>query len=226
MSPQPEYALQATTRTVTGKAVKQLRRDGKLPAVVYGHNRASLSLLLDTLTFAKLYREAGTSTLVDLTINSEKSVKVLIQEVKEHPIRRTPQHADFYVVNLKEKLRTSIGLTFTGTADAVEILEGSINHVKDEVEVECYPQDLVAEILVDISSLKTFDDVIRISDLTLPKGIEILDEAEEVIASVTEPRSEADMAELDTAIQAPEVVAETTDGTTAPGAEPDTEKKD
>jgi large subunit ribosomal protein L25 len=212
MSNQPAPTLAAQSRTVIGKAVRQLRREGLLPAVMYGHNIESQSLSLDNRTFTKLFRQVGGSTLIDLAVDDAKPVKVLVHHVQEHPIKRIPEHVDFYIVNLKEKLQTSIPLEFIGVSDAEEVLGGTLNHVKDEVEVECLPQDLVAEIQVDVSSIKTFEDVLRISDIITPKGITILDDAEEVVVSVIEPRSEADMAELDEAPTTTETVVATAEG--------------
>lgn len=99
---------------------------------------------------------------------------------------------------MDEKIKTEIPLEFVGESEAVKSLEGSLVQNKDSVEVECLPGDLVGEIQIDISVLKTFDDSIHISDITVPHGIEILADAEEMIASVEPPRSEEELAELET----------------------------
>jgi large subunit ribosomal protein L25 len=98
---------------------------------------------------------------------------------------------------MDEKIKTEIPLSFTGESEAVEQLEGSLVTNKDAIEVECLPTDLVSEIEVNISSLKTFEDTIKISDLKIPANIEILHDQDEIIALVEEPRSEEELAELE-----------------------------
>lgn len=203
-------SLAAERRTIVGRQVKALRKQGKVPAVVYGHNKDSVALTLDQKTFAKLFDEAGSSTLVALSIDGAAPVKVLIHEVDMDPIRREPVHADLYIVNLKEKLRTEVSLVMEGVADAVDILAGTLIHVKDAVEIECLPDDLIPEIKVDISKLKTFEDTITVADLVVPSTVTIIDEPEQTLISVAEPRSEEEMAALD---EAPVAEVETEFGT-------------
>jgi large subunit ribosomal protein L25 len=206
--------LTAARRDKLGRQVKALRRVGLVPAVLYGNTKENLNLAVDQKEFTKLYIEAGSSTLVNLKVDDDKAVKVLIHEVELHPTRHTVMHADFFAVNLKEKLRTEIPLVLTGVADAVEIQGGTLITVKDMVEVECLPEDLVHEIEIDISPLKSFEDSITVSDLKVPQGIVILDEPDQTLVSVAEPRSEEEMAALDeTPTTDVETEFETDDGT-------------
>ena len=168
-----------------------------VPAVVYGHKKESAALSVNAHDFIKLFKEAGYTTLVNLKIDDSRSVKALIHEVQFHPVRSEVIHIDFYTVNLKEKLKTTIPLEFVGVADAVDVLGGILMTVKDEVEVECLPDDLVQEITVDLTALKTLEDDIRVSSLVAPAGITILDDADDLIVSITQPRSEEEMAELE-----------------------------
>lgn len=210
--------LKATSRTVSGHQVKQLRRDGQLPAVIYGHKQETSSLSLDQREFTKLFRHAGSTTLIDLIIDDNKPRKVLIHTVQLLPTTHAIQHVDFFVVNLKEKLQTQLSLSFVGTAEAVDTLGGTLITVKNEVEVECLPEDLIPELEVDISSLKTFADVIRISDLSVPTGMVILDDPEEVVVSIVQPRSDEDLAALEEEVvdTTAEVESETSSGTETP----------
>jgi len=186
--------LKCETRTITGRKVNALRKEDKLPGVVYGKDVDSTSVTLNTKKFKSIYDEAGTSTLVSLKIDGEnKDRKVLIHEPQTDPVSGNPIHVDFYEVNMKEKIRTEIPLEFIGDSPAVIDLEGNLITNKDAVEVECLPDDLVSEIQIDISILKTFDDSIYVSNINIPEGIEILDDPEELIASVTEPRSEEEL---------------------------------
>jgi len=186
--------LKCTPREILGKKVKSLRGEKKIPAVVYGKEITSKPVTVDAKVFKSIYEKAGTSTLVTLDINGEdKTRRVLIHEPQNNPVTGDPIHVDFYQVNMKEKIRTEIPLEFVGESPAAIDLEGNLITNKDTIEVECLPEDLVSQIDVDISNIKTFDDSIFISDLNIPSGIEILDDPEEVIVSVTEPRSEEEI---------------------------------
>jgi len=204
--------LEATSRTLIGKQVKQLRAQGTIPAVVYGHNQQPLSLSLDQRTFEKLYVEYGNTTLVQLVVDGKKLGKVLIHDVQTNSLKNSATHADLYLVNLKEKLTTEIPLNFTGTAEAVEVLGGTLITVKDSIEIECLPDDLVQEIDVDLTPLKTFEDALHVSDIVVPNGITVLTEATQILVSVAEPRSEEEMAELDAAVEEGTTEFETEDG--------------
>jgi large subunit ribosomal protein L25 len=209
------YVLHAENRELQGKQVKQLRLLGQIPAVCYGHNKQAQPLTVDSREFHQVFRSAGMSSLLDLVVGKHKPVKVLIHDIQEDPVRSTVLHVDFFQVNLKEKLRVTIPLKLVGVADAVDVLGGSLLEVKDEVEVECLPEDLIHEIEVDITPLKTFADTLHIRDLKVPQGIEILTDGDEVIALVNEPRSEAEMEELET----PVVGTITTESETDSGTE-------
>jgi large subunit ribosomal protein L25 len=198
MNEQKIYSLKAEKREITGKKVKSLRNDGFIPAVIYGHGTKPQSLSIRANEFKKIFSEAGTSSLVDLKIGESGAVKVLTHEPQYNPVTEAPMHIDFYKVRMDEKIKTEIPLEFVGESEAVEQLDGSLVTNRDNVEVECLPSDLISEIVVDLSVLKTFEDVINVSDLKIPSGIEIMTEKEEVIALVEPPRSEEELAELET----------------------------
>lgn len=197
MNTQKTFNLSAKKREITGKKVKQLRQKGLIPAVLYGRNIKPESISIEKIKFIKIFNEAGTSSLIDLKIDSDKSFKVLSHEPQRDPVTGDPIHVDFYRVRMDEKIRTEIPLNFTGESEAVKQLEGNLVTNKDAIEVECLPTDLISKIEVDISSLKTFEDTIKISDLKLPDSIEILHDQDEIIALVEEPRSEEELAELE-----------------------------
>ena len=213
-------SLAASSRTVVGKQVRALRREGLIPGNVYGHKLDNLNISLNARDFDKLFTHTGTTTLIDLKIDGKKATPVLVHEVQRNSPRREIIHADLFAVNLKEKLRTAVPLTFTGTSEAVELLGGILQTPKDEVEVECLPEDLVQELTLDLGVLKTFDDHIKVSDIVLPSGIVILDEADEVIAVVNAQAAEEEL-DLDSPVvdDAAAVESETKSGTEAPPAE-------
>ncbi len=185
--------LNAVSRQVVGKKSKKLRAKGLLPAVVYGHGFTSQPISIDGKEFARAYKEAGTSTLIDLKIDEEQSVKVLLHEPQHHYLHGTPVHADFYAVKMTEKIDTAIPIHFVGESPAVEELEGNFISNRDELEIRCLPGDLIANVEVDISVLQTFDDQIKVKDITLPETVEVLSDPEEVVALVAAPISEEEL---------------------------------
>jgi len=204
MNDKQTITLKAQKREITGKKVKSLRQSGIIPAVVYGHGDKPKSISVDEKGFEKTFDKAGTSSLVDLEIEGEKPAKVLVHEPQRNPVNEKFIHIDFYRVKMDEKIKTEIPLEFVGESEAVEQNDGSLVTNRNNVEVECFPSDLVNHISVDISSLKTFEDTITVANLSVPSGIEILTDKEEVIAMVEPPRSEEEMADLETPAAADE----------------------
>jgi large subunit ribosomal protein L25 len=191
------YTLQAKTRSELGKKVKLLRQQNILPAVVYGNKIDPISISISATDFDKTFSQAGTSALVDLAVDGKDTYKVLTHEPQMDPVTSAPIHVDFYRVRMDEKITTEIPLEFTGESVAVEQLGGTLVTPHDNIEVECLPNDLVSEISIDITPLKTFEDQIKLSDIQLPKGIETEMEPGEVLALVEAPRSEEELAELE-----------------------------
>ncbi|MFA6423402.1 MAG: 50S ribosomal protein L25 [Patescibacteria group bacterium] len=185
--------LTSSARQLIGKKVKQLRRDKKIPAVLYGKGYKNKNLVLDFYGFTKVVKQAGSSTLVSLSIDEEKPIKILIGKTQHNPVTREIIHADLIKVNMKEKIHTDIRLELIGESPAVADLEGNLITSKDSIEVECLPDDLIPHIDVDISVLKTFDDNIKVTDLNIPSGIEVLEDPEEILIQVTAPRSEEEL---------------------------------
>ena len=185
--------LKAEKRKIIGKKVKQLRRNGKIPANLYGQGKRAQNLTLDLTTFEKVYKKAGGSALVDLTIDNQKPIKILIHEPQYDPISNMPIHVDMYKIKMNEEITTEIPLEFIGISPAVKEQEGNLIKNKDSVEVECLPGDLISHIDVDISVLKTFDDIIHVKDLNVPENIKVKDDPEETVAVVNAPISEEEL---------------------------------
>ncbi|MCJ7804964.1 50S ribosomal protein L25 [Patescibacteria group bacterium] len=196
-----KVSLKVNKREITGKKVKTLRAKNQIPLVLYGHGFKAENLDAAKNAFVNAYQKAGSSNLVDLEIDKQKPVKVLIQDVQTNPISDEIIHADLYRVRKDRKLRTQIPLHFTGKSRAVEDKEGNLITHKDSIEVEVLPDDLIDEIKVDISPLKTFEETIKISDLDIPQGIEVLDEKEDIVANVTPPRSEEELEALEEEVE-------------------------
>ncbi len=190
--------LSSKLRSETGHHNKRIRKQGFIPAILYGHKVKNLALLVERRDFEKTYQEVGESTLIKLKIDGKERV-VLIHDVARDPVSDEPIHIDFYQVKMDETIKVEVPLIFTGQSAAVKEKEGVLVKNIQSLEVEALPQDLPHEIQVDISSLKTFDDNIYIKNLKLPSQVKIEAQPEEVIASVIPPRTKAELEKLEEA---------------------------
>ncbi len=183
--------LSVKIRKEIGKKVKDLRKKGILPAVLYGPEIKNLPLEIDLKEFEKIYKEAGESSVIKLNIKHQKAkngeISVLIKEVVRDPLTEKFLHIDFYQPKLKEEVEATVPLVFEGEAKAVKDFGGTFIKNISEVEVRALPLDLPKEIKVDIEKLKTFEDSILIRDLRLPEGVKILKDPEETVALVSPP---------------------------------------
>jgi len=166
---------------------------------MYGFETEPTSLKLDRNNLERLLSKAGTSTVIKLDVEGSAH-DVLIQEIQRHPISDDITHADFRRVDMSKKVEASISITLEGEAPAVKALGGTLLQSLEEIEVVALPSALMKEITVSVESLETFDDVLRVSDLKMPEGIELITDAEKAIASVQPPRSEEEMEALDEAV--------------------------
>lgn len=185
--------LAATSRTVTGKKVAYLRRDGKLPAVVYGRGLSSDNVAVDAHEFEQLRRHAGPNTLIDLTVDGGKATPILVHDVQLHRVTRVPLHADLYVVRMTEELTVDVPLVSEGESEAIENAGGTLLHVIEHVRVRALPDHLPQSIHYSIESLRTFDDQIHVRDLTIPGDATLLTDGDEVVAKVLAPRVEEEV---------------------------------
>lgn len=200
-----DLSLNVKSRDVIGRKVNSLRSEGLVPGIVYGHGVKNQNIVIGERELEQIYDEAGESSLIDLTVDDAKPLKVMIKAIQREPVYDKPIHVDLRVVRMDEKITAEIDLEFIGEAPAVKELGGTLVKNFDYIEVECLPTALVSEIKVDLSQLKTFDDVIRIKDLNIPEGIKIFQDENRSIAVVTPPLSEEEIAELE---KAPEETVE------------------
>jgi len=177
---------------------KKLRLKNVLPAVIYGHGVESKSVQADYNTFHKVIKAAGESTLLDLEVEGDGTVKALIKDWQVDPLSNRYTHVDFYQVNLKEKLKTEIALNFVGESPAVKEQGGSLIKTLDSILVECLPTDLVHAIDVDVTVMKAFGDMIAVKDLKIPEGIHVLENPDETIAKIEAPMTEEQLKALET----------------------------
>ena len=176
---------------------------GWVKGIVYGPElKESKSVWVRAQEFNRAYEEVGKSTLVDLMVEGEKEpLSVLFHEMQYDSLTNDLIHIDFYKVKMGEKIDTEIELNFVGEAPAVKELGGILVKGHDALEVRCFPRHLIGEIEVDLSSLKTFDDMIRVKDVKVPAEIEILTSADSVVASISKPRSAEEIEKLDEKVE-------------------------
>lgn len=179
-------SLHAEERNILGKKVKQLRRDGKLPAHVFGKGLDTEPVAVSTKDFLTTFNLAGETGLINLKIGSEKVRPVLVRDVQYDPITGQPIHIDFYQVNLTEKVKVPVPLVLMGEQpESVHLGEAIVLQTLNEVEVEALPADLVEKIEVDITSLKNIDDATTISQLQYDRSkLTIHADPEEIIVKL------------------------------------------
>ncbi|NMB56592.1 50S ribosomal protein L25 [Candidatus Beckwithbacteria bacterium] len=183
--------LKAYKRELVGKKVKKLRKEGKIPANIYGKNIASQAIMVDLLDFKTVYKSAGETSIISLQLeNEEKDRPVLIADLQAHPIDKKVLHIDFRQVDLKEKITANIPLEFVGKAPA-ETLGASIVPIRQEVEVEALPTDLPEKFEVDLSKLTEIGHTLTVKDLVVDTAkVKILTEEGEVLVKAEEQKEE------------------------------------
>lgn len=220
-------ALKATDREILGKKVKNLRKEGKLPAHVYGNIKEVEHVSVNTQDFIKAFKQAGETGLVDLKIGEDRTRPVLIKEVDIDPVMGGILHVGFYQVNLKEKVTVPVPVVLIGEGpESVKMGETVVLQTLNEVNVEALPTDLIENIEVNIEVLKEIGDAITVADLNYDRTtLTVLAEPEEVVVkldnAVTEEMKallEEQAAEAEAAAEAAEP-AEGTEGESAEGGE-------
>ncbi len=196
-----KLSLKAQIRELSNKDLEAARKEGKIPAVVYGRGFENQHLFINDKEYNKIYSQAGESTIINLEIEGKDSLGVIIQDQQKHPLTSKPTHVDFYQVRMDEAIETEIELDFVGEPKAVKELGGILVKSRDSINVKCLPGDLVKEIKADVTGLATFDDVMRIKDLDIPEKIEVLDDPNLTIALVNAPRTEEELEALDKKVE-------------------------
>lgn len=176
--------IKATKRTVIGKQVKQLRREGLLPAVVYGVDFEATPISMDAHECSLILPKLTASSLITIDIEGKK-VPVLMRQTQKNYIRNEYTHIDFLALNLKNKITATVVLIQEGEAPAVKDFQAAIIQQLESIEVEALPTDLPESITVDISSLKELSDTITVKDLKVDDKVTVLTDPDEIIVVAT-----------------------------------------
>lgn len=191
------FKLSAAERTIKGEKV---RTKTVLPAVVYGMGGTATSLTLNYDEFVKLFAEAGEASLIDLFLGDKADGKVLIQDIAYDPVSDRVVHVDLRRIDMTREMTATVELRFIGEAPVIKAQGGTLMRNIESVEVKCLPKDLVSHIDVDLGVLKTFDDVIKVKDLTIPAGITITSpNDEDLVAKSTAALTEEEIKAMEEA---------------------------
>ncbi len=188
-----KFEIEAKKREVGKKIDQPSVKDKMIPAIVYGNGMENQTVAVSSKDFKKVFKGAGTNTLVSLNVGSDKK-QVLIYDYQRDPVSADFLHVDFYAVNMKEMITADVPLRFIGVSLAVKDNGGVLVKNMEEIKVKCLPNDLPHEIEIDLSALKTFEDRIRISDLKIPQGVEVVvEDKKQIIAIAVLPKAEEEI---------------------------------
>jgi len=179
-----KVVLQATKRDVVGKQVKALRREGKLPAVIYGRHTDPLNINLDAHTAQIVLAKLTASSLVTIDLEGTEHL-ALVREKQRDYIKNKLLHVDFLAVSLTEKLRTRVAIHFVGVSLAVKDFNAVLVHNLETLEVECLPTDLPEGIDVDISAMQRPGEGIRVHDVQVSDKVRLLADPDTMVVVAT-----------------------------------------
>ena len=191
-----EIKLEAKNREEKNGTVQTIRKDGFIPANIYGPGFDNKNIMVKEQEFNKVFGVAGESQLINLEIEGGQQEKVIVKDIQKNPVKDNIIHVDFYKVDMNKKIQTEIPLVFIGEAKAVKELGGILIKNIDSLEVKCLPGNLVDNIEVDLSVLVSIHDAIRIEDLKLPEGMEPTGNVRETLVNIVEPVKEEEKKEV------------------------------
>ena len=183
--------IKAEKRTITGKKVKNIRLAGKVPAVIYGDKLKSLPISLDKRDTTNTLNKVSGSSILTIDIEGEEHA-ALVREIQQDYIKGELLHVDFQAVSLKEKLRTNVSVSLVGEAPVLEEYSALIVAGLDQIEVECFPQDLPEVIEVDVSILEELGAAIYLKDIPTIENVEFLSDPEDLIAVASAIKEEVE----------------------------------
>ncbi len=180
--------LNAIKRTDDNGRAAQIRLSEQVPAVLYGNKTQNEHLKLSINDINQAYAVAGESSLIDLSVDKAETIKVIIKNIQRDVVNEKIIHVDFYRVDMKKPIDVEIPLEFIGDPKAVKDLGGTLIKSLESISAKCLPGDLLENIEVDISSLDTFNDTVKVSNLKIDEKIQVMNNPEDAVASVLAPR--------------------------------------
>ena len=186
-----QVSLQVTSRSILGKQVKQLRRQGIIPANIYGRHQPSQALQLDRHTLERFLAGRNAKRIIDLQVGdaSGTTLNALVRHISRSPRTGKIMHVDFLRVSMNEPITVRVSLVLKGEAPAVNVEGGVLLHMLDTIEIECLPGDLPESLELEISGLASIDDALYVRDVPLPAGVTLVGEPDEPVVKVVAPRA-------------------------------------
>lgn len=202
-----ELQLKASSRVVLGKKVNSLRRQGITPAHVFGHDLESLALQCDASELQSILSEVGKAKLFKLKLDKERKTRnVVVREIQREPVTGAVLHVDLYQVRMEELLKVEIPIILVGEAPALRIKQNSMVQEMNNLQIECLPANIPANVEADISSLSEAGQVLRVKDLKLGEGVTVLNDPGQVIVTITSRRMEEEVVKVKEEVVAEGVV--------------------
>ncbi|MCK4539651.1 50S ribosomal protein L25 [Candidatus Parcubacteria bacterium] len=180
--------LNAKTRKNEKDTLKDIRKQGGIPAILYGLSEDNVKLLFKYYDFDMAYARAGESSLIDLKIGDNEAIKVIVKDVQKDPVKDSITHVDLYRVDMNKKIEVEIPFNFIGESKAIKELGGILIKSMDVLQVSSLPGDLIEKIDVDLSKLDSFGAGIKVSDIEIPDNLDLINSKDALIASVVEPK--------------------------------------
>ncbi len=184
-----KHTLSAQERTKRGHGA---RREAvtRIPAIVYGHGMEAMSIWVEATDFARVFKRAGETGVIELKVDGEKkAMPTIVRAIQHSPLKHEIIHIDFYKVSLKEAVTADVPVVLTGESEAVK-KGGTLIHGADTIEISALPNELPHEITVDISSLETFEDSITVADITVPGNVNIVSDPSLLVVGMAATRIE------------------------------------
>lgn len=192
-----QIELQADSREIIGKKVRQLRRQGITPVHLFGHGIDSLALQCNTIQLHNALRRAGTTNLIDLKLDkAKKPRKVVVREVRHHPVNGQLLHVDFYEVRMADKIKVEVPLVYVGEAPALKMKGHVLLREATSLHIECLPENMPQSIEIDLSSLMDTGQAIHVKDVVPPKGVTMVSDPDTVLVMIDTIRAEKAEAEI------------------------------
>jgi large subunit ribosomal protein L25 len=185
-----DLQINVDARSVTGKHTRRLRAAGIVPGVLFGKKAGSVPVQLDAKALEALYREAGRTTIVRVSVGGNSPTSAVIKSLQRNPLSGQAIHVDFFAPDLTQEMTVDVPLVFDGEAPAVEATGGSLFTSLNSLHVKALPSDLPHELRIDLSPLVDLESIIHVRDVVFAQNVTILNDPEEMIARVLPPRVE------------------------------------
>ena len=201
--------LKLDQRTLLGKKVRRLRRQGVIPVHVYGSGIEPATLQVDDRTLNRLLPQVGSNIPISVEYEGQQDENIcFVREVQRHPVTDTVIHVDFLRVDVTQTVAAEVPITLVGSSPAVAQMAGTLLQNIQSLSIEALPMNMPAEVTVDISGLVDFDTTMAVADVEVPGDVTVLNEPEDVIVRVAPPRLEVEVVEEDEALEEGEEAAE------------------